>query len=134
MRAIGLNPDKGENIRHNSLILFYQNLVMSEQHTVPQQSTEKISLQDFLKSSVSNAVHRVQDGVSYIKNELYEMYSQSGYYLDQMALPVNNFLKDFSQIDTELSQESKQSGHFLTLDGQMVPVEQVLNRPMEENY
>ena len=108
--------------------------LMSEQHTVPQPG-EKISLQDFLKKSYSSAVHRVQDGVSYIKDELYEMYSQTGYYLDQMALPVNNFLKDFTQIETELSAEINNPGHhFLAMDGKLVPAEQVLNRPMEENY
>lgn len=108
---------------------------MSEQHTVPPQTPDMVSFQDFLKSSYSNAVHRVQDGVSYIRNELYEMYSQTGYYLDQMSLPVNNFLKDFTQIDSELSRETgKQSDHFIALEGQLIPVEQVLNRPMEENY
>ena len=108
---------------------------MSEQHTVPTQPEEKVSFQDFLKKSYSNAVNRVQGGVTYIKDELYEMYSQSGYYLEQMALPVNNFLKDFTQIESELSQEKiKENSHFLLLDGKLVSADQILNKPMEENY
>src|SRR5687768_13854325 len=109
---------------------------MSEQYsTVPQKSPDKVSLQDFIKISYSNALNRVQDGVSYIRDEITEMYQHSGYYIDQMVLPVNNFLKDLTQIDSELSQETgKESTHFLSLDGQLVPAEQVLNRPMEENY
>lgn len=114
-----------------------------EQDTVNQPAEEnKISLQDFLKQSYNQAkkqietgIHRVQDGVTYLKEEISEMYSHSGYYFSQMALPVNNFLKDFSQIDTELSQEiSKDAMQFMTLDGKLVPIDQVLSRPMEENY
>lgn len=109
---------------------------MSEQYsTLPQKNSDKVSLQDFIKNSYSNALNRVQDGVTYIRDEISEMYQHSGYYMNQMVLPVNNFLKDLTQIDTELSQETgNQSTHFLSLDGQLIPAEQVLNRPMEENY
>lgn len=63
------------------------------------------------------------------------MFNHAGNYVNSMALPINNYLKDFNQIDAELSQEiNKESTHYMTLDGQVVPVEQVLNRPMEENY
>ena len=52
-----------------------------------------------------------------------------------MALPVNNFLKDIAQIEAELLQEiSKESPHYLLMNGEMVPVEKVLTMPMEENH
>jgi len=50
-------------------------------------------------------------------------------------LPVNNFLKDMKQIDSELKQEvSKESTELVFLDGRMVTVDQALSLPMEENY
>ena len=52
-----------------------------------------------------------------------------------MALPVNNFLKDITQIEAEFQQELiKESGQFICMEGKMIPVEEVLSQPMEENY
>jgi len=102
----------------------------------------KITINSFLKQSYNQArkqieggVNLFQDGVSYIKDEFSDIYDRTGHYL-RMALPINNFLKDLTQIDTELSQEvTKDCAQYnLVLNGTMVPVDQVLSQPMEENY
>ncbi len=102
----------------------------------------KVTMNSFLKDSYSHAkkqlegsVTFLQDGVFFIKEEISNIYDKTGQYLNKMVLPVNNFLKDLTQIDSELQQEvSKESAHLMYLDGHMVPVEQALARPMEENY
>lgn len=47
----------------------------------------------------------IQHGVSVIREELVTIYETAGNYLHKMVLPVNNFLKDHSQIDKELQIE-----------------------------
>lgn len=102
---------------------------------------DKVTINSFLKQSYNQAkkqleggVTFVQEGVSFIKDEFSAFYHETGHYL-KMALPVNNFLKDLTQIETELQQEvSKESAQMICLNGNMVPVEQALSLPMEENY
>src|SRR5688572_13739825 len=102
----------------------------------------KTTINSFLKQSYDQAkkgleggVNLIQDGVSFIKDEFNSLYDKTGVYLNKMVLPVNNFLKDLGQIESEFQQEvSKESPQLMSLNGVMVPVEQVLNRPMEENY
>ena len=66
--------------------------------------------------------------------ELNDHFGKKQFYRDK-KLPVNNFLKDFSEIEKELKTEfCKDSTQFMTLDGKLVPVEQVLASQMEENY
>ena len=105
-------------------------------------NNNRVSINSFLKDSYNQAKKQlgegvlfIQDGVSYIKDEFSDIYDKTGHYVNRMVLPVNNFLKDLTQIDTELRQEvCKESAQFLTLDGKLVPVDQVLLQPMEENY
>ena len=102
----------------------------------------KMTINSFLKQSYDHAkkgleggVNLIQDGVSFIKEEFHSFYNTTGQYLNKMVLPVNNFLKDLTQIENEFQQEvSKESTQLISLNGVMVPVEQVLNCPMEENY
>ena len=102
----------------------------------------KMTINSFLKQSyeqakkqVEDGVSFIQDGVSFIKEEFSVFYHETGLCLNKMALPVNNFLKDFTQIETELLQEdSKESPYYLLMNGEMIPVEKVLSEPMEENY
>ena len=90
---------------------------------------------DQAKKQLEGGVSLIQDGVSFIKDEFNALYDKTGHYLNRMVLPVNNFLKDLTQIDTELQQESGQgTPHLIPMNGVMLPVEQVLNCPMEENY
>ena len=102
----------------------------------------KVTINSFLKGSYNQAkkqlgdgVHFIQDGASFIKDEFSSFYHETGYYLNKMVLPVNNFLKDFTQIEMEFQQEiSQESTQLISLNGMMVPVEQALALPMEENY
>jgi len=88
------------------------------------QNENRVSINDFLKQSYNQARSYIQDGAGRTRD-----------LLNRMSLPVNNFLKDLSQIETELHAEnSKSSTQFMMMDGQLVPIEQVLSRPMEENY
>ena len=102
----------------------------------------KMTINSFLKQSyteakkqVENGVSLMQEGVSFFKEEFSTFYHETGLCLNRMALPVNNFLKDIAQIEAELMQEiSKESPHYLLMNGEMVPVEKVLTMPMEENH
>jgi hypothetical protein len=95
----------------------------------------KMTIHSFLRQSYNSAKKQIRDGVSFFKDEFSTMYEKADQYFDRMMLPVNNFLKDPTQIDSELFQEiSKDSPELIFLDGKMVPVEQALAQPMEENY
>ncbi len=95
----------------------------------------KMTINSFLKQSYEQAKKQVEDGMFFIKEEFSVFYHETGQCLNRMALPINNFLKDLTQIETELLQEvSKESSHHLLMNGEMVPVEKVLTMPMEENH
>lgn len=102
----------------------------------------KLTINSFLKQSYDQAKKQAEDGatfihdkVSFLKEEFSVFFHETGQCLNKISLPVNNFLKDLTQIETELLQEiSKESPHYLLMNGEMVPVEKVLSEPMEENY
>jgi hypothetical protein len=102
----------------------------------------KMTIYSFLKQSCNQAKKQWDDGVSLIQNgmsnfkdEFSAIYDRTSEYFDRMMLPVNNFLKDMKQIDSELLQEiCKESTELILLDGRMIPIDQVLSQPMEENY
>lgn len=101
----------------------------------------KLSINSFLKNSydetrklVEGNVAILQEEVSFIKAEFSFFYHETGMCLKRMALPVNNFLKDFKQIENELLLEvSKESPYYMCMNGEMITVEKVLTMPMEEN-
>ena len=102
----------------------------------------KMTIHSFLRQSYNQArkqwnegVSFIGDGVSFFKEEFSAIYDKTGQYIDRMMLPVNNYLKDMKQIDSELKQEiSKESPELVYLDGRMVTIDQALSMPMEENY
>ena len=103
----------------------------------------KISINSFLKQSynqtkkqLEGGVNLIQDGVTFIKDEFSAFYHETGHYLNKMVLPVNNFLKDHTQIEIELQQEfNRESSQLVSLTGIMVPLDQALTSEfMEENY
>ena len=109
----------------------------------PQTDTDNsITMNTFLRGSYSHAKKQLQggmdflaDGVTFLKEEFSFMYDRTSNCLNRMALPVNNFLKDITQIEAEFQQELiKESGQFICMEGKMIPVEEVLSQPMEENY
>lgn len=55
--------------------------------------------------SLNSVVKHFQDGVSFVKEELMDMYDKAGESLSKLVLPVNNFLKDRTQIESELQLE-----------------------------
>ncbi|MEO5947977.1 MAG: hypothetical protein ABIP79_14255 [Chitinophagaceae bacterium] len=90
------------------------------------------TLHSFLSVQSSNAQQFFKDGTSFVKEELTSLYLIAEIHLQKMMLPVNNFLKDMRQVDCELEYEcKKQSG--LICEGNIVPLEQALLSPMEEN-
>lgn len=90
---------------------------------------------DEAKKQLEKGVSLIQEGASFFKEEFSAMYHETGQSINRMLLPVNNFIKDITQIETELLKEvSIESPHYLLMDGEMVPVEKVLERPMEENH
>lgn len=101
----------------------------------------KLTINSFLKNSYDEASMQLkgsvaifQDSVSFIKEEFSVFYHETGLCLNRMALPVNNFLKDLTQIENELLLEvSKESPYFMFMNGEMISVEKVLTMPMEEN-
>ena len=102
----------------------------------------KLNIHSFLRESYNQAkkqlgdgVSFIQDGVMFFKEEFSAIYDRTGQYIDRMLLPVNNFLKDRGQIDSELKQEiSKESPGLMYLNGKMVSVDQALSQSLEENY
>jgi hypothetical protein len=63
------------------------------------------SFNEVIQQSYSAAKKQIQEGVTIIKEEFVTMYETAGTYLQRMVLPVNNFLKDLTQIDKELQVE-----------------------------
>lgn len=135
-----------KKIWHGFLILFCKSIVMTNllnSVVKPDVLDEnKMTIHSFLRQTYNEAkkqwdegVSFVQGGVSFFKEEFSSIYNKTGEYFDRMMLPVNNFLKDIKQIDSELTQEkSKESTELVFLDGRMVTIDQALSLPMEENY
>lgn len=90
----------------------------------------KKSINGFLRDSYSYARKNIQEGVSFFKDELHSASS----YLNRMMLPVNNFIKDLTTIDTEIKQAEHPTEPAASGYGHLVPIEQALRTPMEENY
>ena len=111
------------------------------QHT-PTNATElevasetTITFHSFMLGSYNQAKKQLEDGVCFIKEEISFMYDKTSICLNRMALPVNNFLKDLTQIEAEFQHEQyKEIGQYICLHGKMMPVDEVLLQPMEENY
>lgn len=90
------------------------------------------TLQSFLSVYSSETRQFWKDGTSFVKEELTSLYLIAENHFQQMVLPVNNFLKDMIQMDREIEYEcKKQSG--LICEGNIVPLEQAMLSPMEEN-
>jgi hypothetical protein len=90
-----------------------------------------------IRQSYTQAKNYLQDGMTVIRDEFKGIYDKAGTYFSIIALPVNNFLKDFTQIEAELQQElSKEMVPSSTAihNCNIIPIEQALNSRMEENY
>lgn len=93
------------------------------------------SVQHYLKETYVEKKAAIAEGLSFFKDELSNTFDKTGRYINHIALPVNNFLKDMAEIERELKEELSRDGEYcICLDGKMVPASEVFSRPMEENY
>lgn len=65
-----------------------------------------VTINTFIKESYSQARLQVQGGMNFLKEEFTELYEKTSGYINQLVLPVNNFLKDLSQIEKEFLHEA----------------------------
>ncbi len=103
----------------------------------PEAGRENLSINSVLKQSYKQAKMHLHDGMNTIKEDLLELYDLAESQLRRMVLPVNNFLKDQSEIDAELRQELNKDMIRITPPagaGTIIPIEQALSGMMEENY
>jgi hypothetical protein len=94
-----------------------------------------------LNSVIRQSYKHIQEGISVIKDEFVGIYGnisdRASTYFGIIALPVNNFLKDLSQIEDEFRNElSKEAFAFnaAPLNKNIIPLERALDSCMEENY
>ncbi len=93
------------------------------------------AVQNFVKNALHDTKKEIGEGISFFKDGLAEKFHKTGSYINRLVLPVNNFIKDFSQIEQEFEQERvKNSEYCICLEGVMVPASEVLKMDMEENY
>jgi len=96
-----------------------------------------LSFHSVVKQSYSHAKKHLQDGVTFVKDEIMDIYDTAGSCLTKMVLPVNNFLKDLTQIDEEFQHEINREMQPVKVPNRncnVIPIEQALNGYMEENY
>lgn len=93
----------------------------------------KLTIHRFLRESYTEVTRHIQESFSFFRDEFRQFQHQAGICFNNMLLPVNNFLKDPSQIDKDFMAvpENKPS---VEPAGTVVPVEIALLSPMEENY
>ena len=93
----------------------------------------KMTIHEYLRQSYTEVSQQVQDGLSFLKEEFRDMYKQVGACVTNMISPVNNFLKDPTQIEADFLQEAAELPG-MPLSSNIVPIEIALQSPMEENY
>ena len=92
-----------------------------------------ISLHNFLKGVYTQKEDPRDQRMSFFKG-LFESNDKVGRH-PNASLPVNNFLKDFSQIEEEFRDEHlKTGGYCICLEGRVLSDQEVLSLQMEENY
>lgn len=93
------------------------------------------TIHQFLRASYEQAKQHLHDGVTFFKEEFSTLKERTVRNFNRMQLPLNNFLKDNSRIITELKHErKKETEERVLLEGRMVPLKEVLDKPGEENY
>ena len=93
------------------------------------------AVHNYFKDTFNETKREISEGLSSFKEGISGTLSKTGSYINNLVLPVNNFLKDVTQIEKEFEEEKiKSEAYCICLNGQMVSAEDVLNLPMEENY
>jgi hypothetical protein len=97
--------------------------------------TENLSaIHEFVKTSVNEKALSIGKGISALRDDITAAFNEKpGYH--NLLTPVNNFLKDLSQINRDFEEEqNRENEYHICLNGKMVPASKVLSMPMEENY
>lgn len=90
-----------------------------------------LTINTYIKESYSQARLQVQEGVNFLKEEFTDLYDKTAGYINWLTLPVNNFLKDLSQIEKEFLQAAGAEPEPSCL----IPISIAINSGvMEENY
>ena len=93
------------------------------------------AIHGFVKKSMKEKRQVIADGLSNFKEGMSDAFDETRSYVHLLTLPVNNFLKDLSQIDNDFEAELKKTSEYsICLNGKMIPASEVLTMPMEENY
>lgn len=93
------------------------------------------SIYEFFKNSYNEQKEIITEGVSFLKEGLSDVIDKTRSYVNIFAFPINNFLKDFTQIEEEFKKETSINEQYcIYLEGEMVTEADLLSRPMEENY
>lgn len=85
------------------------------------------------KKQLDNGITCIQDGISFIKDEFSGFHQRAAEQISRIEWPVNNFLKDTFQLESELRKEINPQDDY-PLTGTIIPMEIALQSPMEENY
>lgn len=95
----------------------------------PMNAILHISL-DAARRQIQGGVASIHEGFSLFKDDLNGIYGKAKGMLSNLTQPVNNFIKDLTQIEMELRAElaDKASGPSI------IPLDEALKVPMEENY
>lgn len=96
-------------------------------------SDNKMTIHQFLRHSYEEVNRYMDDGVSFLKDMLFDMNRHAGACFSTMLPPINNFLKDHTQIEADFVQEAVNAPEEI-LSRNIIPIEIALLSPMEENY
>ena len=93
------------------------------------------SVQGYVVNSIKDKRQAFAEGFAHFKEGLSQAFHDKKNYVHLLTLPINNFLKDITQIEKEFEEElKKNTDYYVPLNGKMVPANEVLCMPMEENY
>ena len=112
---------------------------MSTKHPFPVRLEAVIdginSLHDFLKHTYNDQKEKLSECVDIFKDGLTEAFNVTSSCVNSVLLPINNFIKDLTQMEEEFRQEHlKNEEQYICLEGQMISRAEVVTLPMEENY
>jgi hypothetical protein len=96
-----------------------------------------LSLNTVIKKSYHQAKKQLGDSVQFLHDEFMDLGRQGKAYFERMAQPINNFLKDGSEIELDFRKEvDRETIQFTaaTPRGNVIPIDQALQGCMEENY
>ena len=96
------------------------------------------TLNNFASNTYDAALKQMNNGLVYfqhkvcdLQNEVSNLYDNADAFMQQMDTPVNNFLKNINDIDTDFKKEVISKDCMVS---GLVPLEIALLSPMEENY